>query len=104
MKKRYITHCDMGMVKIFTQDVSFFFHNGVGDIGTAVDIYPKRSRIKNLGEYLGHFTVKAEHAAWLSGDDCEDEKIHMFGIGRWWVHLIAPANLLIFKYDMEVHA
>ena len=106
MKKRYITHCDMGMVKIFTKDVSLFFFNNIGDIGTAVDVYIKKPRIskERLGEYIGHFTVKSEHSVWLSGDDCEDEKIHMFGIGRWWVHLTTPAHLSIIKQDMEVHA
>ena len=103
--KTYYTDCDMGNIKIFNKDMSCFFMNGFGDSTTKVRIYdkPRPKHKSNLeGEFLGHFTVKTK--AYLSAYDCNDESIHNFNKGRYFVYRMKELDLVIEKIDEDIHA
>jgi hypothetical protein len=96
------TSCDMGSIKIYTDDVSVFFLNEVGDVPTTTEVYHKKSKKSRNEEFLGHFTVKTR--AFLSAYDCMDDPIYEFPKGRWFVYLKAPAQFIIEKEDEDLHA
>ena len=103
--KKFRTECDMGCIKIYNKGLALFFGNGVGDVTTRVDIEEienKNKRGARGGEFLGHFTVKDK--AQLSAYDCSDEPIYEFKKGRYFVELVKPAYLYIYKCDEDIHA
>ena len=97
--KKFTVDCDMGSVKIFNEDLSLFFDNGIGDFPTKVTIYessPLKNKYPN-GKFLGHFTVKTK--AWLSDYDCTDNAIYEFNKGRYFVYQTKNNNLIIQYTD-----
>ena len=101
---KYITTCDMGNIKIFSENMSCFFDNGVGDVDTKVEIVEKQPKNLNNYEFLGHFTVKKEDKVFLSGYDCDDSEIHTFEIGRYFVYRKKDADMVIVLTDKDIHA
>lgn len=110
---KFRTNCDMGSIKIFSNSMSVFFLNGVGDFPNVVDIRTRISRKPKLGysasqppkgEFLGHFTVRPGEEVHLSSYDCDDDPIYTFGIGRWFVHRTGDAKFQIEKVDEELAA
>ena len=99
---KFKTECDMGNIKIYNDSMSVFFENGVGDVTTTVEILQKWNGKPHDAKFLGHFTVKDK--AFLSFYDCADEPIYEFSKGRWFVELIKPLYLRIYKCDMDLHA
>jgi hypothetical protein len=98
---KIITGCDMASIKIYTNDVSLFFDNELGDGVNIVNII--KGKVPKEAKFLGHFTVKTK--AWLSRDDCDDIKVYEFTKGRWWVHLIENECIFyIRKEDEDIHA
>lgn len=104
---KFITNCDMGSVKVFSDTMSAFFSNGVGDCPTRVEIYPRKNTHKNKwpeSEFLGHFTVKEKNTVHLSYYDCSDDAIYTFGVGRWFVYRPKDRVLLMYRIDGDIHA
>ena len=104
---RYTTSCDMGSVKIFSADVSFYFNNGIGDVPTKVSISSKSGGAKEHVNdvFEGHFTVKNPATVFLSDYDCGDNPIHQFPIGRWFVWRNPKRAELYIEYcDGDLHA
>ncbi len=88
----------MGSIKIFNDDMSTFFLNDIGDCPNIVEVYgavegKKKMEGKGNSEwtFLGHFTVKANHA-YLSSYDCSDSSIHAFSQGRYFVYLLKGSS------------
>jgi hypothetical protein len=104
--KRFETDCDMGSIKIYTEDASWFFSNGIGDVPTAIDIKDSLPKTrKNNDEFLGHFTVKTEGTVFLSFYDCEDDKVYTFPVGRWFVYRKKRgAHIVIQLTDLDTYA
>jgi len=101
---KYITTCDMGNIKIFSENMSCFFDNGVGDVDTKVEIVEKQPKNLNNYEFLGHFSVKKPKSVWLSYYDCSDDKVHNFKVGRWFVYRRKEADIVIMLQDKDIHA
>jgi hypothetical protein len=97
--KKFKTISDMGSVKIFTSDVSFFFNNGFGDGENIVQINNKTLK-NSVDSFLGHFTIKTK--AYLSEYDCKDNAIYEFEKGRYFVHLVKEGVFNITKEDEEL--
>ena len=103
---QFRTVSDMGSIKIFSDNMSAFFANGMGDCANRVDVITRVSKnsFKHQMEFLGHFTVKEDNEVHLSSYDCEDDSIHTFGVGRWFVYLVKEAHFRIEFCDKEVHS
>lgn len=101
--KTYKTYSDMGTIKIFSDTMSAFFDNGVGDGATKVRIDTKSESLRD-GYFLGHFTVKKENTVFLSGYDCTDDKMFEFSIGRWCVYRSDNGIMEISKIDTETQS
>lgn len=93
---KYKTYSDMGSIKIYTPDVSLFFHNGYGDGKNTVTVTEKRKKHENKA-FIGHFTVRT--TAYLSEYDCGFDPIHTFTPGRWFVYLDGPGGFVIEYTD-----
>lgn len=98
---KYLTYSDMASIKIYTKDLACFFSNGIGDGTNIVEIHPRKEP-PETAQFLEHFTVKTE--AYLSNYDCEDDPIHTFKSGRWFVYLVKPGHFWIKKVDDEKEA
>jgi len=108
------TVSDMGNIKIFSKDLSCFFANGFGDADNKVRIINSKkisgvhvSKVSEQyqdAEFLGHFTAKNDDEVFLSEYDCNNEKIHSFKRGRWFVYLLKPLHFLIERVDEETHS
>ena len=103
---QFHTISDMGSMKVFSDRMSAFFANGVGDGGNRVDVITRKRKGVNIDghQFLGHFTVKQENEVHLSSYDCEDDAIHTFGVGRWFVYLVKEAHFRIEFCDNEIHS
>lgn len=110
---KFMTSCDMGSIKIFSNSMSVFYLNGIGDCPNVVDVRTKITRKPKAGysapqppngEFLGHFTVRPGEEVHLSSYDCDDDPIHTFGIGRWFVYRTDVAKFQIEKVDEELVA
>ena len=104
---KYTTSCDMGSVKVFSADVSFYFNNGIGDVPTKVAVSNKSEGSKgHIGDaFEGHFTVKQPATVFLSGYDCGEEPIHQFPVGRWFVWRDRERAEIFIEYvDSDLHA
>jgi len=109
--KKFKTWSDMGCIKIFSNDLSLFFSNDIGDGGNIVKIYKKEPLIEdkkgkknNILTFLGHFTVKEKDSVWLSEYDCSNKSLYCFDIGRWFVSLSGNCEFFIYKIDEELHS
>ena len=101
---KYETSCNMGVIKIFTDDISLFFDNGIGDVTTIVEVHSKEPAGAMKMHFSGHFTVK-NNLAYLSSYDCEDDPIHTFKPGRWFVmREHTKPHFHIYHCDMDIHA
>ena len=101
---KFETSCDMGNIKIFTDDISLFFDNGIGDVKTTVKVYSKEPKNMLKLHFCGHFTVK-NNSAFLSSYDCMDDPIYTFKPGRWFVMRENTKPLFhIYRCDMDLHA
>ena len=96
--------CDMGCIKVFSEDLSLFWPNGVGDVPTIVDIYTEREDLSEEGKWLGHFTVKTEDSVYLAQYDCSHDPVYTFSVGRWWVYRIDDAHFAMILVDQDLHA
>ena len=109
-----ITVSDMGNIKIFSTNLSCFFDNGFGDADNRVKIInnnkvagihvDKVPKVYKDAKFLGHFTARNDDEVFLSGYDCNDEAVHSFKRGRWFVYLLKPLHFLIEKVDEDTHA
>lgn len=107
--KTFRTICDMAAIKIFTDDVSLFFANHVGDGTNTVHVFSQKEKkageafvAERNWEFEEHFTVKTK--AWLSAGDCEDSKRHEFPPGRYFVYVGKNQHFAIIWTDKDVHA
>ena len=103
--KKFIVHCDMGCVKIFTKDTAFFFRNGIGDGTYGVKVYKRGTLIEkgdNL-DFINCFEVLTKNTVYLANYDCESEPIYTFDIGRWFVYRDDYGTIYIVYRDLILH-
>jgi hypothetical protein len=92
----------MASIKIYGQDMSCFFANGIGDSRNQVPIGNMVN--EDQDEFLGHFTVRQRGSVYLSGDDCSNDPMYEFPIGRYFVYLCKPRHFVIALKDQDLHA
>jgi len=107
MIKKFTTDCDMGSIKIFSEEWAVFYANSCGDLPTIVNIKTTPHKAGNpwpKGKFLSHFTVRAKDTVHLSFYDCDDIPAYTFGIGRWFVTLVRRGEFFIEFVDKETHS
>ncbi len=105
---QFKTYSDMGSIRIYTPDVSFFFANGYGDGENIVEVTLKQQE-HTTKAFSGHFSVITE--AHLAENDCEpsmvcandpERSLYAFGRGRWFVYLDKPGVFVIEYTDDNI--
>ena len=100
--KQYTTLCDVGSIRIFTKDCAFFFANNYGDGEMIVKVFDEPSERGNDSlRFIESFEVKTK--AWLSDYDCEENKLHKFERGTYYVYLVKTKNKWAQVPEMHIY-
>lgn len=108
-KKVFNVGADIGSVKLGSNDVFFYFQNGVGDGGYKCIVYEKghkKNVLMDPGHFEGSFIVRKESKIFLFEYDCGNLQIYCFQPGRYFVYSDEEGNgtVTIFYLDDEIQS